>query len=118
MTELFDALRALRKAVLAPVVSTTLVLGAIASSGFVAIWLAWRGAAHTPYVPFELPFVVSGGLGGLALMVFGLGLLDVHANRVEAAQRRADTDVVLRQAVELLALAPTARARRRTTVRR
>ena len=29
-----------------------------------------HGAAATPYVPFEVPFVVSGGLSGLALLVF------------------------------------------------
>ena len=112
MTELLDALRALRTAILAPVVSIGLVLSAVAASAFVAIYLAWDGAAHTPYVPYQVPYLVSGGLGGLALLVLGLGLLDVHVNRVEAARRRADTDVVLRQAVELLALAPAARRRR------
>ena len=112
MTDRFDPLRALGRALAGPVVSTTLVLGAVATSGFVAIGLAWRGAAGTPYVPFEVPFVVSGGLGGLALLVFALGLLDVHANRVESARRHAQTDAVLRQVVELVALAPTARRRR------
>ena len=116
MTERLDALRSLRKVVMAPVVSVGLVLTAAALAAFVAFYVAWDGAAHTPFVPFQVPFLVSGGLGGLALLVFSLGLLDVHANRVEAARRRADTDVVLREAVELLALAPA--ARRRRTARR
>ncbi|HVF21241.1 MAG TPA: hypothetical protein VNA14_13510 [Mycobacteriales bacterium] len=115
MTWLLDAMRALRKDVTAPAVSIALVLSATGLSSFVFFYVAWRGAARTPIVPFQVPFLVSGGLGGLALLVFALGLLDVHAGRVEAAHRRADADVVLREAVELLALAPAARRRRSAT---
>ena len=112
MTELIAALRAIGKQLAAPLVSTTLVLIAIGLSGFVALGLAWRGAAATPFVPFQTPYIVSGGLVGLGLLVLSLGLLTVHVNRAEGAERHMQTEVVLRQAVELLAIAPAARARR------
>ncbi len=112
MIDLVEALRALRKAVAAPAVSTGIVLVGMAMAAFVAIGLAWRGAAATEFVPYQLPFLVSGGVVGLALLVFALGMFDVHANRVLGAQRHADTNAALREAVELLALAPTIRRRR------
>lgn len=117
MIELVEALRALGKALALPVVSTVLVLGGIGAAGLVAIALGWRGAAATEFVPFQVPFLVSGGLVGLALLVFALGMIDVHANRVLGAQRHADTNVAMREAVELLALGPAA-SRRRAARRR
>ena len=112
MTELVDALRALRRAVAAPVVSTGVILLGIGIGGLVALGLGWRGAAATEFVPFQVPYVISGGLVGLALLIFALGMFDVHANRVLGAQRHADTNTALREAVELLAMAPAIRDRR------
>lgn len=42
--------------------------------GIVIILLAWYGSAHSPYVQGQIPYVISGGLLGLGLMVLG-GLL-------------------------------------------
>ena len=50
--------------------------------GFVCIILGWYGAAHSPYLYQEVPYLISGGLLGLAVVVGGsavadaLGLLD------------------------------------------
>ncbi|HVE98143.1 MAG TPA: hypothetical protein VNA12_03090 [Mycobacteriales bacterium] len=112
MNDFIEALRLLRKSLVTPAVSTGLVLTGIVAAGFVAIALAWRGASLTPYVPFQVPFLVSGGFGGLALVVLGLGLFDVHVNRVQEAKRHVDTNAALREAVQLLAVAPTVRRRR------
>jgi hypothetical protein len=38
-------------------------------AGLVTIGLGWYGAAHTPYVFEQIPYLISGGLFGLALVV-------------------------------------------------
>jgi hypothetical protein len=48
--------------------------GALMVAGLGAIVLGWYGAAHTPYGFEQLPYLISGGLLGLALAVLG-GLL-------------------------------------------
>jgi hypothetical protein len=42
--------------------------------GFVFILLGWYGAAHSPYLYEEVPYLISGGLLGVA-MVIGGGVL-------------------------------------------
>lgn len=42
--------------------------------GFIVIVLGWYGAAHTPNLFEQIPYLISGGLLGLA-MVIGAGLL-------------------------------------------
>jgi len=39
--------------------------------GIPVIFLGWYGASHTPYVFEQVPYVISGGLLGLALAVVG-----------------------------------------------
>lgn len=43
----------------------------LAVLGLVIILLAWYGAAHTPYVQQQIPYLVSGSFVGLGLMVLG-----------------------------------------------
>ena len=95
MTELWRILRD-------PRVSTTIVLAAIAVAGFALVALGWRGAAATVFVPFQVPYVVSGGLLGLGLLGAGLGLLKVHVDRVEAAEERRQTAELQRQVLRTL----------------
>ncbi len=70
--------------------------------GFLSIGLGWRVAARTLFVPFQVPALVSGAMGGLALIVLGTGLLTVHAGRRLAALERADNDELLDEAGQLL----------------
>ena len=42
--------------------------------GLLVILLGWYGAAHTPYLFEQVPYLISGGLAGLGLMLAG-GLL-------------------------------------------
>jgi hypothetical protein len=44
---------------------------ALVIAGLVAIGLGWWGASGTKYVYQELPYVISGGIFGVALVVFG-----------------------------------------------
>ncbi|HTU37686.1 MAG TPA: hypothetical protein VMF35_06680 [Acidimicrobiales bacterium] len=59
--------------------------------GFVLILLGWYGAAHSPYLYQEVPYLISGGLLGVALVIGG-GVL-VHCawcmRKVEEDRRNA-----------------------------
>lgn len=49
-----------------------LVLGAtMMGMGFVAVVLGWYGAAHSAYLFQEVPYLISGGLLGVALVAGG-----------------------------------------------
>jgi hypothetical protein len=39
--------------------------------GFVCILLGWYGASHSPYLYQEVPYLISGGLLGVALVIGG-----------------------------------------------
>jgi len=43
-------------------------------AGIVIIWLGWWGASGTKYVYQEIPYVVSGGIFGVALVFLGASL--------------------------------------------
>jgi hypothetical protein len=87
------------------------VLVAAVATGFVAMALAWRGAAARISVADQVPFVVSGAMGGLALVAFALAVLVVQVRRRAEALRRADLARV-RAAVADLALEIRAEAAR------
>ena len=46
--------------------------------GLVIILVAWYGAAHTPYVQQQIPYMVSGSFIGLGLMIVGALLYWAH----------------------------------------
>lgn len=72
---------------------------AVAAAGFVALFLGWNGAASFDDVPAQMPYVISGGLVGLSLVVIGASLLVVESARKE----RADLLAVLEELKELVA---------------
>ena len=104
MNELWKVLRD-------PRVTTTLVLAAVVLTGFGLLVLGYRGAAALLFVPFQVPYLVSGAVAGLALVGTGLALLIVHLDRTEAAEERRAVAALQRDALRLLALAPQARRR-------
>ena len=86
--------------------------------GFLSIGLGWYGAAHSGYQYEEIPFVISGGIFGLGLVVAGGALFfagwtlrQIEELRRTAGESHRDlTQVVqslegLREAVEGLARA-------------
>jgi len=54
---------------------------ALIGAGFLLIVLAWNGAASVDYVQGQVPYIISGGLGGLAMVGAGLALAVVQSNR-------------------------------------
>jgi nitrate reductase gamma subunit len=85
-----------------PVAVIALVGVVLVVAGFAAMLLGWRGAAATLSVPLQLPYLVSGGIGGIALIGLGLSLCNLAASRREAAREIVRWRALVDQAVQLL----------------
>ena len=92
-----------------PFVASVAVLVTLAVVALVGVGVAWKGAAATLVVALQLPYIVSGAIGGLSLLGFALGLVLVQARRRDEALRRSEFDRVVRAAADLLATARDAR---------
>ena len=55
--------------------------------GFAMIMIAWNGAASLDYIQGQFPFLLSGAMPGLALIIVGAGLEFIQANRQFTAKR-------------------------------
>ncbi len=64
-------------------------------AGFVIIVLGYKYAAATLVVGRQVPALVSGGMGGLALILLGAGLANAQAGRRLSAIERAETERLL-----------------------
>jgi hypothetical protein len=95
----------LRRLLADPFSVSVLVLGVLALAGLLGIAVGWKGAAASLVVSVQLPYLVSGAIGGLALLGFALGLLLIQARRRREARRRAEMDRVVRAAAAVLAAA-------------
>ena len=77
----------------------------IAALGFALIAFSWGKVAALLDVSLQLPYVVSGGLTGLALVVVGMTAVNVAARRQDAADRAQEVEslqAVLRELRETL----------------
>jgi len=57
----------------------------LAAVGVLALFLAWNGAAGVDHVEGQIPFLISGGLLGLALVGTGLTIVNVQSRRQDTA---------------------------------
>jgi len=85
-----------------PLAPSMSLFAGIVVTGFVGIALGWKVAARTLVVPFQVPALVSGAMGGLALIVLGTGLASIQVGRRLAAQERAETEDLLDEAAALM----------------
>ncbi len=53
--------------------------------GLAAIFLAWNGAAGKDFVEGQIPYLISGGLGGLVSVGAGATTIVVQARRQDTA---------------------------------
>ncbi len=53
--------------------------------GFLFIVLAWNGAASLDYTQGQIPYLISGGVSGLGLIVLGAALVIAESNRRDRA---------------------------------
>ena len=78
------------------------VVGMVAlGAGFVVIIAGWYGAAHSPYLYQEIPYVISGGLLGLALVIAG-GVLIRSAWSLRQVEEERRNAVAIVRAVDRL----------------
>jgi hypothetical protein len=76
--------------------SAKVVALVLAVAGFATIALGWSGMTNASTADQQLPYLLSGGFGGMALIVSAMGLLLVAQIR---AERRKLTDVLAVMAV-------------------
>lgn len=55
--------------------------------GFAVIAFAWARVAALTAVPLQLPYLVSGGLTGLGLVIVGVLLVNIQTKLADAARR-------------------------------
>jgi hypothetical protein len=64
----------------------------LAAVGVLALFLAWNGAAGVDHVEGQIPYLISGGLLGIALVGAGLTIVNVQARRQDTADVLAKLD--------------------------
>jgi hypothetical protein len=67
--------------------------------GFFLVFLGWNGTASKDDTPAQIPYVVSGGIAGLGLIIVGSALIVAHSLRTDRVELRGAIDD-LRAAVE------------------
>lgn len=71
----------------------------LAAVGFLLVFLGWNGAASRDRVPAQFPYLISGGIAGMCLVIVGVGMIIVQNQRADRAALQASIDR-LREAVE------------------
>jgi hypothetical protein len=64
---------------------------AVAALGFVLILFAWGQVAGEVNVALQMPYLISGGLTGLGLVMVGVTVVSVAARRRDAVLREQQT---------------------------
>jgi hypothetical protein len=74
--------------------------------GLILVWVGWNGAASYDRISEQFPFLLSGGVAGLSLVVIGAALIVVQSQRAERAtleQHLAGVSRILETLVEVAA---------------
>jgi hypothetical protein len=80
----------------------------VVAAGFVLIGIAWAEIAGLTVVSLQMPYLVSAGFTGLALVMVGLVIVNVSAKRQDGAERArqmqtlTETFQALQQEIERL----------------
>ncbi len=85
-----------------PFIAAVVLLSVLVAGGVLMLALAWKGSAALVRVSDQLPYIVSGGFGGLALAAFALGLLAIQKRRWAEARRRTRFERVVQMAADVL----------------
>ena len=85
-------------------------VGLVALGGIV-IFLSWNGAAGKDYAQGQIPYLISGGVGGLALVITGLTVAIVQAMRRDMAELGQKLDALTEALSDQDDAAPTTRRR-------
>lgn len=90
-------------------VRALLTLAAIGVAGFVMLGWAWHGTKHARYVPLQAPWVISGGLGGLALIGLAAASWYIYLNREDSESHRQQWAAITRDLVGAVSLGEAGR---------
>ncbi len=63
--------------------------------GLLAIGLGWNGASSDPRVAAQFPYLISGGVLGLAFIIVGAALIVIQAYREERMRLEAKLDELI-----------------------
>lgn len=74
---------------------------ALVASGFVAIFYSWGKVAGLVNVAQQMPYLVSGGITGLALVIVGATVVDVAVRRQDSHERTHQLAQINRTLAEL-----------------
>jgi hypothetical protein len=96
LTERVPALRPLSP------VPTYLGIG-VAALGFVLVAFAWGQSAGETNVALQIPYLISGGMVGLGLIMVGVTVVNVAAKRRDALLREQQTELLASALRELSA---------------
>ena len=67
---------------------------AVAAIGFVAVLFAWGQSAGETNVALQIPYLISGGMVGLGLIMVGVTIVNVAAKRRDALLREQQTELL------------------------
>ncbi len=67
---------------------------AVAAVGFVLVMVAWGQAAGETNVALQIPYLISGGMVGLGLVMVGVTIVNVAAKRRDALLREQQTQLL------------------------
>ena len=59
-------------------------------AGLAVMWAGWNGAASYHDIRKQFPYLISGALVGLALVVIGVGLMIIQSQRADRVQLEAN----------------------------
>lgn len=93
----------LRSRLADPFVGSVLLAASLALAGLIALGLTWAAVAARVEISEQVPYVISGGFTGVALIGFGCGVLVIQRRRWVTAHRRAEVGQAIVAATELLA---------------
>lgn len=79
-------------------VQAILVLVAAAAAGLAGLGIAWSGAAATLFPQIQMPYIVSGAFGGIAVTGTALAVLAIHVERRRCAAERAHMETLIASA--------------------
>ena len=65
-------------------------------AGLAVMWAGWNGAASYNDIRKQFPYLISGGLVGLALVVIGVGLMIIQSQRADRVQLEANLNELRR----------------------
>jgi hypothetical protein len=75
--------------------------------GFGLIGLAWNGAAELDFIQGQFPYALSGGLGGMGLIIAGMAIMAIQTQRTITAERTRDLGRLQAEIDNLLRLTVT-----------